>query len=383
MSILIIIDGLIMEGDPATGAYCKNVTRLAAVASTGRVDLAQKAASPDEGVVYSDLLLGPDYWGESQKLPLGYLAALGMGLQPDPQKSWGVVGLLHLFQKTNKLLFFSPERVGLGVEEKEQLILGLQDEFAHHGFTIHWVKEWATAVVSADGNFEVSSLPLATLEGQSFFDCLPQGKDANSLVSLVTTGQMLLARDAINNKRKKKELLPLNTPWLWGVGRCKNNIAQKVTDTNRGCLWSSDAIVAGLGRLAGLQTACIDEKNGVDSATIAKIANFSQSGLAVIHFQTPTKFARLGMLEQRQSRLQQIDEHFITPLVEKLAGVGEKLTITTSATLDKEGQPVAGFVPWVAAHGEKLIQKKRFWHRNSIDSGAEMEIEQFNGELAL
>jgi hypothetical protein len=380
MSILIIIDGLFMEGDPATGAYCNNLTRMAAVGSSGRVDLGKLASYPHEGVVYSDLLLGPDVWDSDKKLPLGYLAALGVGLDPDPKKTWALVGLLHLFQKTNKLLFFSPQRVGLTRSEKKQLILGLKDEFTHHGFAVNWSEEWATAVISVDRDVSVTSAPLAVLEGQSFFDCLPKGADANTIISLVTTGQMLLARDKVNKQREKNNLLALNTPWIWGVGRSDSKVTDTYPKTDKGGLWSSDAVVAGLGRLAGLESATIDENSGVDAKTIEQIVSAGSKGVAVIHFQTPAQLARLGMLPERKARLEQIDKQFLTPLATKLAGAGGKLTLTTCAKLDKEGKPVAGSVPWVGVQGDELLRKKRFWHRQSMDTGVEMPIDKFSCE---
>ncbi|MBF0446013.1 MAG: hypothetical protein HQL68_10530, partial [Magnetococcales bacterium] len=128
------------------------------------------------------------------------------------------------------------------------------------------------------------------------------------------------------------------------------------------------------------QTICIDEKKAVDSKTIEQIVTVGLKQNAVIHFQTPAQLARLGMLPQRQVRLEKIDKQFLTPLAEKLAGAGGKITVTTSAKLDKEGIPVAGSVPWLAAQGVDLLRKKRFWHRQSLDRGVEMPIEKFSCE---
>ncbi|MBF0194833.1 MAG: hypothetical protein HQL71_09750 [Magnetococcales bacterium] len=369
-----------MEGDPTPGAYCNNLSRIAAVGSTGMLDLGDKTASTSDGKHYSDLILGSGYWGQQNKLPIGYISALGMGLDCDPQKTWGVVGLLHLFQKTNKLLFFSPQRVGLTREEKEKLILGLKDEFAHHGFTLFWSDKWAAAVVSLDRKISVTSTPLEVLEGQSFFDCLPSGDGASTIISLVTTGQMLLARDEVNKQREKNNLLPLNTPWIWGVDQGNKRVADRYPKTVNGGLWSSDVLVAGLGCLAGLQTACIDENTGMDSKTIEQVADVGLQKDAIIHFKTPAQLARLGMLPERQARLEQIDKQFLNPLFAQIAKAGGKITVTTSAKLDKEGKSVASSVPWVTAQGDSLLRKKRFWNRQSLDSGAVMSLDKFSCE---
>ncbi|MBF0358566.1 MAG: hypothetical protein HQL70_08145 [Magnetococcales bacterium] len=380
MSILLIIDGLVMEGDPSPGAYCHDLNRMAAVGHCGSVDFGPGSAFPEQGNVYSDILLGVDVWGVNKTLPLGFISAYGMGLDPDLSRTWAALGLLHLFPKANKLLFLSPYRVGLSSREKKQLILGLQEEFNHQGWTVHWSDEWGAAVVSVDDDLDVVSSPLDVLEGQSFFDCLPQGSDANNLLSLVTTGQMLLAREPLNKEREKKRLLPLNTPWLWGVARGGDQMENMLSVAESGTLWSSDSVVAGLGRLAGFVSSFLDEKNGLDVSELKKITQCGVDGNAVIHFKTPAMLARLGLLPERQARLEQIDKQFIAPLAKEMAGLGGKMVVVTPVALDKEGLPVVGSVPWVSAQDRELTAKKRFWQRKAMGSGEPIEVKLFRSE---
>jgi hypothetical protein len=382
MSILLIIDGLLVEGDPSPGAYCHDLNRLAAVGSCGQVDFGPELVSPELGNVYSDILLGLDVWGTKKTLPLGCISAYGMGLDFDLNlnRTWAALGLLHLFPKANKLLFLSPSRVGLSSGEKKQLILGLEEEFNHQGWTIHWSDMWEAAVASVDGELDVISYPLDILEGQSFFDCLPKGSDANTLISLVTTGQMLLAREPLNKEREKNRLLPLNTPWIWGVGRGDGLMEKMLSVAKNGVLWSSDSVVAGLGRLAGFEANFLDEKNGLDPSKLKQIAQVGIESSAVIHFKTPALLARLGMLPERQARLERIDRQFIAPLAKELAGAGGKLVVTTPVGLDKEGLPVVGSVPWVSAQSGELTAKKRFWQRKTMGNGVSMVVNQFRSE---
>jgi hypothetical protein len=382
MSILIIIDGLLMEGDSSPWSYCPDIIRLAAVGSGGILDLGPESACPEQGLVYRDILLEGRGGLPEKELPLGCLSALGLGINPDPQKNWASVALVHLFQKTNKLLFLSPERVGLTVDEKMRLLSGLEEEFNHQGWELHCSKEWGSAVISADNELSASCAPISILEGESFFSSLPQGADANNLLSLVTTGQMILARDPVNQQREKQQLLPLNSPWIWGLSKGNERLSSQLKAATQGRIWSSDSMVAGLGRLAGFAPAPLDEKNGLDSEWIEQVAQVASKAIAVVHFQTPAQLARMGMLEERQARLQQIDRQFITPLAARLSGEGGGLFVTTPAQLGKEGKPVIGAVPWLAARGRELVRKKRFWHRKTLGNGPSITANLFRKEWA-
>ena len=388
MSICIIIDGMLMAGDPAGAVYCPEIGRMAAVGRGGSMDLGQDASHPERGLLHLDLLLGRETLPAAlKKLPLGYLGALGMGFEPDPEKTWAALGLLHLFQKTNKLLFLSPERVGLQPAEKKALIACLQEELQHQGWNLHWSDVWGGAVISSEQELLVDSAHIGILEGESFFEQLPQGLNANTMLALITTGQMLLVRDKTNLEREKKQLLPLNSPWLWGVGRGDTQQFAKLGDLNRGNIWSKDAVVAGLGRMAGLQPEYLDEQHGFTEELIEKATQVSAQGKRVVlHLQSPAQLARMGMLEARQERLTQIDRQLIAPLASRLAEQGGKVVITTTTLLDAEGKSTTGVVPWLVAEGAALERKKnfwRFWQKRALGEGERITVKKLREECSL
>ncbi len=378
MSVLMIIDGLLMASDPSPAAFCPQVTRLAAVGKRGLWEPGPDSVNPERGLTHGAILCGDGDGWLSGELPLGYLAALGMGLSPDEKKSWAVLELMHLFQKTNKLLFFSPERVGLTQEEKKSLLLELEDEFCHQEFQMHWSDEWGSAVISTARDLSAQCLPAAVLDGESFFESMPVGDDANELLALITTGQMLLARAEVNRAREKRRDLPLNTPWVWGLGRGFGNLpGNDGVVSKQGRALSSDPVFAGLARLAGFAPGFFDEGTEPESDLMEHLLS---SGNGVIHFRTPALLARLGLVDERRQRLQEIDSRFIAPLAARLGADGGKLLITTPARLNELGRPETAAVPWLVAQGSELRRKKRFWHNRKLAAGPSIAVGDLHRE---
>ncbi|MBF0455705.1 MAG: hypothetical protein HQL72_12920 [Magnetococcales bacterium] len=383
MSVCILIDGLLMEGDTAPGIFTPDVVRMAAVGQSGVLDLGTDSAHPERGDIYRNLLLGQDEAETPAALPLGYLSALGFGLDPDPKKSWASLGLMHLFQKANKLLFLPPDRVGLSVEEKRGLIEALKSEFAQQGWLVHYSEAWGKAVISSEQTLSARATAPSLLEGASFHDFLPQGEDASQLLSLVTTGQMLLAREPLNRQREAEQRLPLNTPWVWGVGTGEEYRCPPLSVGRTGCAWSGDPVVAGLARLSGLHPNHLDEQQGIQLAWVEEVAEVALRERAVVHFQAPARLARLGLLPERQALLEEINHRFLSPLSERLAQGGGQLTLGTPARLNKVGQPIIAPVPWLSIRGEAMRGKQRFWHRKKLGEGEPITVTQFCEEWTL
>ncbi|MBF0448755.1 MAG: hypothetical protein HQL67_11185 [Magnetococcales bacterium] len=381
MSICILIDGLLMDGDPSLDSSLPELARLVAVGQGGTVLFGEDSATPESGQVFRQLLLGTKRSESLPPLGLGYLSALGMGLNPSPGKTWACLELMHLFQKTNKLLFFPPERVGLSPTEKCGLLQCLKAEFQEQGWSLHWSEDYHEAVLSSSAPCQAEVPSCAILDGESFSDFLPRGPDANRLLALVTTGQMLLSREPINQQRIQQQKLPLNTPWIWGLAPGEPNLdIPVVVSDGRKQVWSSNPIFSGLARLAGFGPHWFDELDLMNQSEMARWLDVAKNGCGVIHFNRPAHLARLGLLSERQEILRQIDQRVLAPLAAQMAEAGGPLIVTCSAVLDSMGKPLAGPVPWLRVAGKGLRAKKRFWHRRTLSDGQPFSVSQFRRE---
>ncbi|MBF0462764.1 MAG: hypothetical protein HQL87_15415, partial [Magnetococcales bacterium] len=221
MTMLILIDGL-EEMAAAPGAL-PVLERLAATGRTGRLQFGGEPCFDLFG------FSAPGRGGPEADLPLGYAVALGLTErdgtgEPDPERTWCCLGFTHLYKKQNDLRFLSPERTGQTSAECWALVEALQPDWAEAGWSLYAPSRTtrggrAGPVFSRAADALVRTSPLDLLDGCSLRDRSPVGPDAKHLLPLLTVGQLILARHPVNQERQRAGRVPLNTPWVWGVGR--------------------------------------------------------------------------------------------------------------------------------------------------------------------
>lgn len=397
MSLLLLIDGLKIA---SASEYSEEedlpiVHRLAAIGQTGQLSFTDQSREPEEGSPYFDLFgygMATEE-SEARDLPLGYLTALGRvdreGMkEPDPTRTYGCLGFTHLYKKQNDLMFLSPERTGQTYEEcrllAESFLIDLQEE----GWSIHdpnWdtIPSWqtmpATIILScaatSDSPIQVRTRPLASLEGDSLRQSQPTGPYAKRLIQLLTSGQLSLARHPLNVERHRTGRVPLNTPWIWGVGRGDERISLPAKSVSGHC-WTAHPVMAGLVRARGFQHLPMDESDNF-SPLIAPILNALVAGPVLLHLHWPAFLARHGLMEERRAFLQRLHEQLLVPLVQGMIPTKKSLLVSSSYTLTSEGRGENRPVPWVVASGRVLSKKKMFWHRGVLGRGVSLPLDRF------
>ena len=135
-AVLLVIDGLEAVSDPPDVMPCALINRLAMQGTHGR--LLVPAPPRPELIEYAfrwGLFSGTDpLYAQGGDPPLGYLTALGLGLQPDPDHTWARLCFTHLMHKQDQLRFVSPERTGQIHEERQALVTALEAEWADLGW---------------------------------------------------------------------------------------------------------------------------------------------------------------------------------------------------------------------------------------------------------
>ncbi len=83
------------------------------------------------------------------------------------------------------------------------------------------------------------------VSGSSVADHLPRGEEAERWRARVNDIQMILHASPVNRARERRGEPAINSLWLWGGGR-----TPRVPTGRWQCVWSADALVAGLAGLA-------------------------------------------------------------------------------------------------------------------------------------
>ncbi|MEO5348075.1 MAG: hypothetical protein H7836_00265 [Magnetococcus sp. YQC-3] len=375
MSVLILLEGL---GEVAAlGDLLPVFDRLAA---TGRAGRLQVSGDP-RFALFGRLAAGSS--GGERTPPLGYAVALGLeeGVRPDPERIWCCLGFTHLYRKQNDLAFLSAERTGQTRTECWTLLEALLPDLQEAGWTLHPSSRQdprAMPVLSHAPDLDLPPLlplrPLEWLDGCSLRDCSPSGADARPLLQLLTVGQLLLARHPLNLERQRAGRLPLNTPWIWGVGRGVEYTP--LPRMGQGRCWTGDPVLAGLVRASGGLVEMLDEQQNfaplVEAASVA--AGTGQTLL--IHLTAPALLARHGLEEARQLFLQRVNAELLEPLTQRLAATRERVLMSGMDFVWEAGEKVHR-LPWVVASGSALARSRRFWHRGRLGVGDLLEPDAF------
>jgi hypothetical protein len=160
---------------------------------------------------------------------------------------------VHLLTAIDHLQL-APGRLGLDEDEAARLVGDLNRHLEDRGFRLHisganddWHLECAQPL-------ECTSVEPDDASGRNLRDLMPAGRDGAQVRSLVNEIQMLLHEHPVNTARLERQLPPVNSVWLWGIGRLG-----KTAPANLPPLYTDDAWLAGLWRLHGSSPRSLDE----------------------------------------------------------------------------------------------------------------------------
>ncbi|MEO5339348.1 MAG: hypothetical protein H7837_02350 [Magnetococcus sp. MYC-9] len=382
MTILIAIDGL-MSAAPEQEPL-PVLERLAARGRTGRLQFRTEPWFEWLGGFSSE-------WStEGRDLPLGYASSLALAAReemawPDPTRIWCCLGFTHLYKKQNDLIFLSAERTGQSPEECRSLVEALLPDMQEAGWS--WYApvragEDRVAVFSRAATLQpaadLQTQPLERLEGRSFRACAPTGPYAATLLRLLTVGQLILARHPLNRQRQRGGRVTLNTPWMWGVGSGMGFAPHG--RTGRGCCWTAEPVLAGLAHARGFRLAGLNEQEDF-TPLVTALQQVRPEALNLIHLSLPSVLARHGLLEERRTFLQRVNDQLLEPLTRMLANTQESLLITSlyppGGDDRADARPAWPAVPWVMGKGRALVCGRRFWHRGRLGEGDVLDVARF------
>ncbi|MBF0152615.1 MAG: hypothetical protein HQL64_02610 [Magnetococcales bacterium] len=383
MTVVILVEGLSAQEDPPLHQLSPALADLAARGRNGTLAWPQEEIdSTLEGPGLFALFGVPQSPSAGQDLPTGHLLARYSGLADDPQLGWACLGFTHLHQVGTELRFVSPQRTGQSREEVAALAQLLATEYPLDGWQVHAKRE-DFLLLSTTHPARVKTTPLAHLDGRTALEVWPKGPDAPSLIKLLTSGQMLLSRHPLNRDRLAQGRLPLNTPWIWGVGRDDDVINPALPV--KGVCWSAEPMLAGLAHNDGWEpTLFADNDDTLPTGLLADIlTRIEQKRRAMVHVRLPALLARHGLAARRAEYLRRLDDQLWTPLATALQAGSTQLVILAGPLLTRSGEITSGSSPWVVISGEGSSRWSRFWQTHPWGKGETLSMADFRREWMI
>jgi hypothetical protein len=160
-------------------------------------------------------------------------------------QTWARAEPVHLLTAIDHLQLASPVPLPLEASESGPLLETLNAHLAGTGFALHALADGGWLCRCPEG-LECQTVDPCDALGRNLRELLPSGRDAVRVRSLVNELQMLLHEHPVNERRALRGLPPVNSVWLWGMGKMR-----EPTAAVQGDLLTDDAWLAALWRRHG------------------------------------------------------------------------------------------------------------------------------------
>ena len=190
----------------------------------------------------------------------------------------------------------------------------------------------------------------------SIADSFPRGRGSDLLVELMNASESMLADHPVNRKRIADGKRPATHLWLWGLGGAPNLPSFESTHGVRGVMITAVDLLRGIAALAGWPRIEVEGATGyLDTDYAAKgraaVEALDQYDLVCVHVEAPDEASHEGRHDAKIEALQQIDQHVVGPIAEKLHRLGDHRILVTPdhPTFCRTKKHTHGRVPFAIA----------------------------------
>jgi len=213
--------------------------------------------------------------------------------------------------------------------EAEKLIADLQEQLGDQRVCFHPGVSYRHLVTIKDTDWmKVDCTPPHDITGQSVASHLPVGKGNELIRDLMTRSQAVLADHEVNQVRRDLGESPATSIWLWGQG----TMPQLPTFQKRfgisGVAITAVDLIRGIATCAGWKLIKVEGATGyLDTNYAGKgaaaVSALDEVDFVAVHVESPDEAGHNGDAAGKVKALEQIDEHIVGPLLEKLASFDE------------------------------------------------------------
>lgn len=210
--------------------------------------------------------------------------------------------------------------------EARRLIADLNQHVADPASRFHAGMSYRNLMVtSALDQSSPKCTPPHDIPDQPIARYLPRGPGGAFVKNLMDRAHAMLAGHEVNEVRQDLGENPVTDIWLWGQGKPKplERFARRFSI--QGATIAAVDVVRGIARNAGMVVLDVPGATGyLDTDYAAKgraaVEALESFDLVVVHVEAPDEAGHQGDPAAKVSALQQIDEHIIGPLLERLRG---------------------------------------------------------------
>ena len=208
--------------------------------------------------------------------------------------------------------------------EAQKLIGDLEAELGDDRVRFHAGVGYRHIVTIKDaGHTKVTCTPPHDIPGENVASYLPTGKGSDEVRDLMKRSQVLLENHEVNQVRRELGDNPATSIWLWGQGQMPKLGSFKERFGLRASAITAVDLIRGIALSIGWRlievegaTAYLDTNyRGKGEAAVGALEDVD---LVVVHVEAPDEAGHNGDAAAKVKAIEQIDEHVVGPLLEKL-----------------------------------------------------------------
>lgn len=210
--------------------------------------------------------------------------------------------------------------------EAEKLIADLQAQLGDDRITFHAGIGYRHLVTIKNAlDMKIECTPPHDITGRQIAGYLPVGKGKDLIRSLMSRSQELLESHEINQIRRELGENPATSIWLWGQGGKPKLPSFYKRFGVRGSAITAVDLIRGISLSIGWSlievpgaTGYIDTNYQGKGQAAVQALDLNEVDLIAVHIEAPDESGHNGNIEAKVKSIEQIDEHIVGPLLDKL-----------------------------------------------------------------
>jgi 2,3-bisphosphoglycerate-independent phosphoglycerate mutase len=175
---------------------------------------------------------------------------------------------------------------------------------------------------------KIKTTPPHDILGKKVKKFLPKGSEAEFLLSLMERAQSILEHHEVNTVRIDMKENPANAVWLWGQGTCPSLPSFEELYGAKGSIISAVDLVAGIGRLAGLEVIDVPGATGYYDTNYRGKGEYAINSLeykdfVYVHIEAPDEAGHNGDVQAKINAIERIDKDIVGPVLDYIKEHGD------------------------------------------------------------
>ena len=324
--LVVIANGLtdrpIAEKDnktPLQLADTPNLDQMVREGYSGSVQTIPENLHVGNDVSYLSLL---GYDPEKYDIGPAYFDALAMGVDLKDGEIPLCCDFVSLQSSHNDMVMKDYTAGRLSCEESRHYLLALQDQLSDCVVTFHPGLSFHNLMVIESNPFSTRLTPPNELIGEGIRKFMPEDEQFKDLIYSINQAQIILHNHPANQQRKRENLDPVNSIWLWGNGKTGTLPSFEGKFGKSGTLISASLLFKGMAKAANMNIVSVEGATGFaetnfDNKVEAAIRELQDQDIVYLNVAGVEEISLKGNIDDKIITIEDIDSKVIGPLLKK------------------------------------------------------------------